>query len=494
MFFKSIRFKAILLYTLILTVTLLIFSFILYGGFCKTLYDDFDDLLSSRAEGVADSINAYWHAHITAYSPDVSRVLAENAGSEGFDSIASSWVEEKRKDPDLMNIFVQILDTGGNRIVASKSMPKLSQLDEEDFADILSGEDSFDTLNGESSGGKKTKFRAYSKPVLIGGKAWYVVQVAGPIDLMSIALNNLIFILFILLPLTVLLAAFPGVLLVRIALKPVDTMIDTLRQITAENLKLKIHIPDTKDEIKRLAETFNDMIGRLDRSFSSQRKFIQAISRELRIPVENLKEELESALTKKCPEEEYRALLLKAAKEADGLSRTIDDLSIMSRLGEERPVLEVRKVNLTGLVESVFKDMKHEAAEKEINTSISCAENVKIDGDREQLKQLLNNLFENAVRYTRRKGDISVVVRSRKKDSAEIIISDTGVGIPEDELPYIFDRFYQVAKPRGVKGGFGLGLSTARAIVEAHKGAITVESREGKGSAFTVTLPLNYPG
>jgi len=489
MFFKSIRFKILLWYIFFLTITLSAFSVILYEGFNHFLYNALDDLLSSRAEGVADSVNAYW------ISPQGGKnISAAPAGEhlKNFVTVARDWVEEKRKDPELMSIFVRILDTKSECLVASKSMPVTPLLPKEDFDDILKGEDSFDTVSWVVNG-KKMQFRLYSKPVMGEGRVEYVVQVAGPVDLLSIALGNLRLILFLLLPLTVLLAALPSIFLVNFALRPVDGMIDTLRQITAENLKLKIHMPDTRDEIKRLAETFNDMIERLDRSFSSQKKFILDISSELKGPVNALKEELESALAKNCSEEEYKTLLVKAFKEANGFSRTIEDLSIISRFGDERPILEIRKVNLTGLVKEVVDDMKPIANEKDINTSIFCDETIRLDGDKKQLAQLLANVLDNAVKYTYRRGSISVAVQ-KVKGNAVITITDTGIGIPEDELPYIFDRFYQVAKPRGVKGGFGLGLSTAKSIAGAHSGTISVESQPGKGSAFTIRLPLTYPG
>ena len=481
MFFKSIRFKAILLYTLILTITLLVFSFILYGGFSKTLYDDFDDLLSSRAEGVADSINAYWHG----------RGIADTR-AENFDSIAKGWVEEKRKNADLMSIFVQILNPVGAKVVASMSMPRIAQLDKDDFADILGGEDSFDTLSGESADARKMKFRVYSKPVYIDGNVRYVVQVAGPMDLMSLALNSLIFILFILLPITVLLAAFPGVLLVRIALKPVDTMIDTLRQITAENLKLKIHIPDTKDEIKRLADTFNDMIERIDRSFSSQQRFIQDIYHELNTPLNILRTEIEMASGKAGSKAQVEAVFKRISKEIGEFSKIIDNLGALTRFENDQLALEIKKVGLTDLVEKILDEMKALAEEKEISTSFYSSEAVIIDGDESQLGRMLMNLLDNAIKYTYRRGKVIVTV-NRDDLTARVTVSDTGIGMPDDELPYIFDRFYQVVKTRGSKSGFGIGLSVVRAVVEAHKGKISVESKRGQGSTFTVILPLSYP-
>lgn len=492
MFFKSIRFKIILWYTFFLTVTLCAFSVILYEGFNKILYDDFDDLLSSRAEGIADSITAYWHAHrINLFSGRAGAAVADSIDHEKLVEAADDWITEKRKDPELMSLFVRILDRDGKCLVASNSMPLLETLDEEDFGDIVEGEDSFDTVRGESAEGRKMRFRVYSKPVSPEKDTVYIVQVAGPERLVYLALGNLRLILFLLLPVTVILAAMPGVLLVRLTLRPVDRMVDTIKQITAENLKLKIHIPDTKDEIKRLADTFNEMIERLERSFSSQQRFIRDISRELEAPVRSLKEELEAALEKEPSESEYRSLVMKALKSAGSFSGTIENLMLLSQSGPSQSLLEIRKISLARLIEKAFNEMKVDADEKDITTTFFCEGDVKIDGDKEQLLQLFANLMDNAVKYTHRKGKISVAVK-RSGGNASVAISDTGIGIPEDEIPYIFDRFYQVARPRGIRSGFGLGLSSAKAIVDAHKGAIVVESEPGKGSVFTVTLPVSY--
>ena len=463
-FFKSVRFKFILWYMAFLTVTLLSFSFVLYGGFANTLYGELDDLLSSKADGVANSVNTYWNAKRMEILAEEKFPVPAALEMEHFMSLARNWVEEKRKDPELMSLFVRILDTEGNVIVSTKPMPRIAPPDKEDLADILNGEDSFDTIKGESADGKPMKFRVYTKPVIEDGKAAYVVQAAGPLGLVSLALKNLTLILFLVLPLTVLLAGIPGVLLARLTLRPIDKMINTLRQITAENLKLKIHIPDTKDEIKRLADAFNGMIERLDRSFSSQQRFIQDIAQDIAAP----------------------------ARDTKNFSRIMDGLEAFSRFDNNQAVLEIRKVNLKRLLGQVLDEMRPAADEKEISVSFSSPENIVIDGDEDQLRRLFMNLIDNAIRYTYRKGSVSVSA-SKGGECANVAVSDTGMGIPEYEIDYIFDRFYQVARSRGSGSGFGLGLSSAKYITEAHKGTIAVESRVGKGSTFTVSLPISYP-
>ena len=481
MFFKSIRFKILVWYMLLLAVTLLSFSIVLYGIFNKMLINNLDDLLSSRAEGVSDSVHTYWHDKNN--TSDMAPFL----------DIARSWVEEKRKDPELMKVFVQILSVKSEPLISTKSMPFIAPIPKSDFEDVLAGEDSFNSLNGVFADGKRARFRIYTRPVIEDGKVVYIVQVAGPIELISIASGSLMVILFILLPLTIILAGLPGVLLAGLTLKPVDSMVSTLKQITAENLKLKIHIPDTKDEVRRLADTFNDMIERLDRSFSSQQNFIKDISYELKAPLFVLKGELAAVLNKHSSREEYETILRKGLKELDQFSEIIDNLIVLARFDNSQMPIEIKKVNLTRLIEEVLRCAKPAAAQKDIVLSSFLQDVIILDGDEERLKKLFTNLVDNAVKYTRRNGKVTVAAH-RGKGFANITVSDTGIGIPEDEISYIFDRFYQINKSRNRKNGFGLGLSVAKSIAESHKGKITVESQPGKGSIFTVALPESYPG
>ena len=493
MFYKSIRFKIVLWYMGLLTLTLLIFSALVYHTFKKALYNDLDDLLGSRAEGIVNAISTYW---------EIKKIEAAEAGklkqalvtqdADSFIALAGDWVMEKSKDPNLMSIFVQILNEKREKIISSKNMPYIQQIKEDDFQSVLNGEDSYDMVSGELPVGKSMTFRMYTRPVMDDGKVKYIVQVASPPGLLYIALSGLKLPLFILLPITVIVTGVAGAFLARLTLRPVDSMIHTLKQITAENLKLKIHLPDTKDEIKRLADTFNDMIERLERSFSSQQEFIEEVSHELRTPLTILKGELEIALKKLRSPQEYEAVLVSSLEEIDKMSRVIEDLLVLARFDNNQMTLEIRMVDLGSLVGRALDDMKVLAEQKDIETSLSSQENIILDGDDFQLRRLFVNLFDNAIKYTSMKGKVMVTAH-KDGTRAKVIVSDTGIGIPGDELPYIFDRFYQVARSRRANHGFGLGLSIAKSIVESHRGAISVESQPNQGATFTVSLPLSYP-
>ncbi len=493
MFIRSVRFKVVFIYIIILTITLSAFSLLIYGNFSKNLYDDLDDLLCSRAEGVVSAFNTYYQIkkiEAARQGKEFSLSLAD--GSDDFLKVANSWVEAQLKDAELMSIFVRLVDRDGRVIVASKLMPRIDQLPKEDFKDVLDGDESFDTVNGEFTDGKNVKYRLCSEPIIIAGGPSYIVQVAGPISLLSIALGGLRFVLFILLPLAVLLAALPGVLLVKIALSPVDKMINTLKQITAENLKLKIHIPNTKDEMSRLADTFNEMISRLDRSVQSQQDFMHSISHELAMPIDILRKEIDRALNKAKTPEEYKTALAAATKEIDAFSGVVNDLRELTDLNDGRLLLEIKKVDLSRLISEEMKVVGVLAEDKDMEISVYCDGDIVLDADAKQLRRMFKNLLDNAIKYTNRKGRIVITVSRDGKD-VKIIVSDTGLGMPEDEIPYIFDRFYQIKKSRRTKGGYGLGLSEVKAIVDAHRGTILVESRLGQGSSFIVHLPLSYP-
>jgi signal transduction histidine kinase len=156
--------------------------------------------------------------------------------------------------------------------------------------------------------------------------------------------------------------------------------------------------------------------------------------------------------------------------------------------------LEIRKVSLMAVLERALDDIRAEAAAKEIAVSSVLKDHIVLDADEKQLKSLFASLLDNAVKHTNRKGAVNVSARKDRR-WAIINISDTGIGIEEAELPYRFDRFYKANRSRlSSSGGFGLGLAIAKAVAEVHKGAIRVESKVGKGSTFTVTLPLSYPG
>lgn len=476
---------------LILVVTLFLFSVLLYHNFSHKLYEDLDDLLQSKAESISTSIDTYWESEkIEAIKSGAKTDVFSKINNMNFIKIAQRWVKEKSNDPRLMDIIVQIFDVNGKNIASSRNIPSITRLPKETLNYVFKGNYYFNNLNIESSKGKPLSLRVLTIPVTENDKMAYVVQVAGSTAIIHSALDNLKIRLFFLLPLLVFATGIAGGFLARLTLNPVDSMIRTVRQITADNLKLRINIPDTKDEIKRLADTFNEMLTRLDKTFLFQQQFIQDISHELKTPLTVLKGELEVTLKKIRSVQEYESVLYSSLEEINKINRLVENLLILARFENREIPFDIKPVDLNILIEKVLDDIKILSEQKNIKINFSEQKSIVLEVDENQIRQLLLNLLDNAIKYTPEDGSVTLSLK-KENNLASIQISDTGIGVPENELPFIFDRFYRVDKSRS-KEGFGLGLSIAKSIVEAHKGRIEVESNLRQGTTFTIFLPLSY--
>ena len=475
---------------LLLMVTLSMFSGLVYLRFKGVLYSDIDDLLSFRAEGVIDSIDTYWETEkIEAGEGGINTEVFSKANNINFAKIAQHWVEEKSSDPKLINIIVQIFDVNGNHIVSSRNVPEMGTLSKKVYSAILNKNQLLYTINITSIENKPSPFRVLTLPVIENGKVAYIVQVASPLNQTEQALNHLQVILFLLLPLTVFLTGVLGAFLTKMALRPIDQMIRTIRQISEENLKLRVQIPDTEDEIRKLADTFNNMLSKLDYAFTSQKQFIQDISHELKTPLTILKGELEVTLKRMRSPEEYQSILMSGLEEINKLSQLIENLLTLARFDSRQMKLEVEIFDLDTLITEVIDDMRILAQQKGIIIESILQDRVSVNADKKQIKRALINVLDNAIKYTLQNGTV-VLKLSKENGFAKIKITDTGIGIPEAELSRIFERFYRGDKSHS-SPGFGLGLSITKSIIEAHRGEIKVDSQLGKGAISIISLPVS---
>lgn len=489
MFFKSIRFKIIVLYMLMSAVTLSLFSFLLYRNFSFSLYKNMDDLLRLKAAGIVNSIETYWETErLEMTRAQTPTNVFTKINNVNFIRIADRWIKDKSNDPDLINIVVYIYDGNGRLIASSKDLPDTLTFRSEIFQYVLRGSPRFDDFKIKTPEGHPSELRVLTTPVIEHKRVAYIVQVASPLSAINSELTNLSAILLLLVPLTVLVTGIAGSLLVRVTLNPVDDMVRAIREIKADSLKLRIAVPDTNDEIRRLGETFNEMLGRLEKSFSSQQQFIQDISHELKTPLTVLRGELEVTLKKNRSVEEYAQILRSNLEEIDKIRRIVENLLILARLDTKGMAAEDKPVDLSQMLSTIVDHLKVLADQKQIILNTVAPPGVFLSGQDAQLRRLFVNLLDNAIKYTPPRGKVVV---SLKKDNGLAIaeVSDTGHGIPQSELPFIFDRFYRVDKARSSEG-FGLGLSIAKSIALAHKGDIKVRSHEGLGTTFTVFLPL----
>jgi heavy metal sensor kinase len=263
----------------------------------------------------------------------------------------------------------------------------------------------------------------------------------------------------------------------------------TAQKIEESDLSQRIDVK-TDDELGRLASTLNEMIARLEAAFNRQRQFTADASHELRTPLAIMQAEATLALSKERTEADYRKSLETISQESTYMSSVIGKLLFLARSDAGKEQLNFEDVELKELITGLSANVEALAQDKGIKLTVDAKEDLIVNGDKVKLRQLFINILENAVRYTPNDGNISVSLVRSELD-ALVTITDTGIGIPPEHLPHIFERFYRVDKARSrAEGGVGLGLAIAKFIADSHGGKIEVESAEGKGTSFYLSLPL----
>jgi signal transduction histidine kinase len=274
-------------------------------------------------------------------------------------------------------------------------------------------------------------------------------------------------------------------------LKPIDDVTYLASRISHTNLKERINYRGPNDEIKRMADTFDSMLGRIEESFEQQQEFIQNASHELRTPIAIALTNIEVQEMDETPTvEEYRELTQTIKASLERMNAVNNNLLLLSE--GNNPKMSFAPVDINTILNELIRETTNTASKSNITISPELSDKpIIINGDIMMLRQCFFNLIENAIKYNKENG--TVTVRSYTDAmNASVIVSDNGIGIPKDALPYIFRRFYRVDKSRSrQKGGSGLGLAIVEKIVSLHGGTIHVESELDKGSSFTVILPID---
>ncbi len=285
-----------------------------------------------------------------------------------------------------------------------------------------------------------------------------------------------------------------GYWLARKALAPVDRMVATATEITSSRLDRRLETSNPNDELGRLASTFNDMIARLQLSFEEIHRFTADAAHELRTPLAMMRTEAEVALrAPRSPSQDAR-VLESLLEEIDRLSRLVTQLLFLCREDAGVAATNQQPVCLDDLVRDVAEHMQVAATEKGLRLNVEGSAASRVLGDSDRLRQLLFNLLDNAIKYTPPGGTIHVSAES-PNGFARIVVVDTGMGIPPEQLPHVFERFFRVdGSRRSQSAGAGRGLAICRSIAEAHGGRVQIDSAPARGTTVTLVLPVLKTG
>jgi heavy metal sensor kinase len=327
------------------------------------------------------------------------------------------------------------------------------------------------------------------------------LQVAGtPYDL-TIALQTRDFdrsltrgsaLIFASAPLFLAIAAFGGYWMSRRALDPVDQMTQAARSIGAQDLGKRLAVPPRSDELARLAETLNAMLGRLESAFKKITQFTADASHELRTPIAVMRTSAELALRKSRTEGEYRETLSQILRETDRVTQLIENLLALARADSGAAQMQMERTDIGAILEEACAKSKLLAQEKGVVLSRNDASRpVWVQADADSIERLFMILLDNALKYTPTGGRIDVKLGA-DDGFALAEIRDSGIGISAEDLPHIFDRFYRADRARTRDpGGAGLGLAIGQWIAQAHGGDIHVQSEPAKGTSFQVRIPIS---
>ena len=345
----------------------------------------------------------------------------------------------------------------------------------------------FETLAAPSGG--DSLIRVYTLP--LESSPPFALQVGQSLDEVHQTQSQILRLLLVMLVATALLASASGWFLANRALKPVNAITRTAREIGEKDLSRRIAMNLPNDELGRLAQTFNGMLDRIEGAFQRQRQFTADAAHELRTPLSIMQTGIDVVLSQERSPAQYRAALESVQEEVQRLTTLTVNLLTLARADAHTLTLKRQHMDLSILVNTVLDQLAPLAEQQNVTIQRHIAPQLPLYADEDRLIQLALNVIENGIKYTPAGGCITVTV-AQDAGQARFSVADTGPGIPPAHLPHIFDRFYRLDRSRNrEQGGFGLGLAIAQHIVHLHGGEITVNSQVGVGTQFTVTLPFN---
>ncbi|MEJ2635820.1 MAG: ATP-binding protein [Calditrichia bacterium] len=467
----KIRIRLTLWYFIVTLLIVLAFSLGTYWGMKNLLYRALDQELDIVAETIERSYDPFFNEFEDLYNipENINRYLQyylivyNAAGNPVFSS------------PMTQNISLDI------------PLPKTEA--KKGFTPTLKIPKSIPFLRANENG--EITFRVISRQMYYQNRRIGWVTVGLPIERINESMENLLNILIIGTIAAVLLIGTGGYFLTRQTLNPVNDIARKAAAISSTNLNERIKVVNPEDELGQLSKVLNVLLERLQQAFDSQLQFMADAAHELKTPLAVLRAHWEEELNNSELSWDLKEKLVEDVETISRLNHLISNLLMLSQTETHHADFEFSTIKLDELLQDVVADAQILAEIKSQQIRIVEIPETVIRGDRNRLYQLFFNIIDNAIKYTPENGKIWLSLHLHRP-WATVEIRDNGPGIPRDDIPHIFERFYRVQKDRARRtGGSGLGLSICKLIVESHKGKIEVESEMEKGSAFRIKLPLN---
>jgi two-component system, OmpR family, sensor kinase len=450
----SIRVRLTLAFAIAMAVVLAGLGTFLYVRVESTLQEQLEDNLVLRSETVMQLVRNR--------GPEITDAAIENADDE--EGVA------------------QVLGESGEILASTPSVRQTSLVEADDLARAAADEESFFIRRKVPA--FEHELQILVRPFREDGQL-FMVAVGAPLDDVRDAVRGLLAQLLLIAPVALLLSSVAGYFLARAALRPVDEMRERAAQVSSDRSGQRLPLPAADDEIRRLGETLNEMLSRLEAGIARERRFVANASHELRTPLAMLQTELELALRRPRTQEELEQAVRSTAEEVDRLARLAEDLLVLARIEDGRLPLRRSELDVADLLWTVARRFSARSLGANRGLGVQADEGLTIVGDQLRLEQALGNLVDNALRH----GQGAVGLEAARRDGyVELRVTDEGSGLPADFVPHAFDPLTRADEARSGRAA-GLGLAIVAAVARAHDGSVNVVELPG-GSAVSLLLPI----
>lgn len=469
----SIRLRLSLIFVLIFGATTIFFNMFLFKAMIDALQQDFDDALFNYAVDVSEGVEI---------------------GIKGDLSFPPLRLDHGKILPfPLGTALIQVRHSSGAVLARVGNFGEFNPPYKKDFDRIWAGEEAtYRTIEHIRNipSAEADSYRLISFPLDNAAKPQLLLQIAVPMTLLETQISQRLTLLQIGIPVVLLIATLGGLFLSARALNPLNNMINTAKEIKASELSKRVPIPNANDEIRKLALTLNEMLDRIQQAFLSQERFVADASHQLLTPLTIMRGELE--MLQKSEKKDVDQFIRSGLQEVDNLSGIVQEMLLLSRVDAGIGALNLQELALDEIIFEVLPRCEKLASSKNIKLKFNIENETTDDrkmvlGDNDLLQNLFTNIIENAIKYSPNE-EVVTLTLIWKKDTTEFVVDDNGPGVPEEQLPYIFDRFSRGSNMETRVKGFGLGLAIAQKIAILHNSRLVAQNRSGHGARFSFEI------